>query len=84
MSPPPLNLYTDNFLDQRYENERFSPDREDYTTDLYETETDFSSPRSPPRSPEFYRNRKSTFARKGSSSEKSSIFDFDDWDRQTF
>lgn len=94
--PPPDHRYSNNFMEQkRYENNRYSPDdRHDYLTDIYDTETDFSPPRSPPRSPESYRDRnyrnyspgvptKKKSTRKGIS-EKSSILDYDEWDRQTF
>lgn len=92
--PPPDHRFVPNFVEpNRYENNRYSPD--DYPGDLYETETDFSPPRSPPRSPDFYRGRnyrnyspevpiKKKSNRKGSSSDKSSILDSDEWDRQTF
>lgn len=89
MSPPPLPN-NDRYLG------RYSPDSryDDYPTDLYETETDFS----PPRSPEPYRRERSNYHRnyspspppkqkysKGSnSSDKSSILSSDEWDRRTF
>lgn len=57
MSPPPNNYVDDR---GRYSPHRYSPDsRYDYgySRDLYETETDFS----PPRSPEPYRRERNSY-----------------------
>lgn len=92
--PPPDHRYSDDYCEKnRYRNHRYSPSQE-YPTNLYETETDFS----PPRSPEMYQHdrnykyfppalqnkKKSSLECKGSSSEKSNVLSSDEWDRQTF
>lgn len=96
--PPPDHRFSEEFVEQdRYRSHHYSPERHGYPTDLYETETDFSPPRSP-RSPELYdqdrsyryfsptlpMKNKSTKESKDSSSEKSNILSSDEWDRQTF
>lgn len=97
MSPPPADhRFAGEFVqEERYGSHQYSPnERHEYPTIFYETEADFS----PPRSSELYEQNRnyrhfqptlpsknqSAKERKGSSSEKSNTLSSDEWDRQTF
>lgn len=100
--PPPDHRYAPNDYGsdrERYDRNRYSPEDSrygDYPTDMYETEADYSPPRSPQpyRRDRNYRNyspspppppsnggRKKSTASKGSGS---SVISSDEWDRRTF
>lgn len=95
MSPVPSeHRYCEDFGQQDSKKNRFSSENHhDCQADIYQTETDFS----PPRTPTFYKSvryydnspthlkiTKSTDGRRESSSEKSNIQSSDEWDRQTY